>query len=152
MDHFIWYFTGVGRTSGLMPVLRAGCVCALLYQIDLLLVLASWLVRRLGVIPSRAVLEPENRHSALLVLPTLLRSEDELSGLMSAMRSAAQNEYPGHLVIVGCIDDRAGRPDLFQKLRAWASVEPVPPNVELHIIGTPERVSKAVSWTTASSM
>jgi cellulose synthase/poly-beta-1,6-N-acetylglucosamine synthase-like glycosyltransferase len=145
MDHIIWYFTGVGRTSGLMPVLRAAAVCALLYQIDLVIVLGCWLARKIGVLSSRAVLEPENRHSAVLVLPTLLRGEDELTGLMAAMRSAAQNEYPGTLFIVGCIDGRATRPDLFQRLRAWVDLEPTPSNVKLHVIGTPERMGKAVA-------
>ena len=143
MAHLIWYFTGAAKSFGLLPLLRAAFVCGALYQIDLLLVLAMWLCKKVGVLSSESTLEPENRHTALLVLPTLLRKDSELEGLRAAMRSAAHNGYTGHLVVVACIDDRGDRPDLFWEIRAWAAAEAVPPNVELHVIGSPGRVGKA---------
>ena len=144
MAHLVWYFTGTAQSLGLLPLLRAAVVCGVLYQIDLLFgVLGLWLCKKLGILSSASVLEPENRHSALVVLPTLLRKESELDGLKSAIRSAAYNGYPGRLVVVACIDDRSERPDLFWEIRAWAAAVPVPPNVEVHVMGSSYRVGKA---------
>jgi hypothetical protein len=145
VDHLFWYLTGAARASGLFPFLRGMLICAAIYQIDLLIVLARWLGKKLGIVPSRYVLESRNRHSAVIVLPTLLRGQDELDGLKNAMRSVARNQYPGRLVVVACIDGRAERPRLFQELGAWAAREPVPQNVELHIVGTPVRMGKAMA-------
>ena len=145
MDHLFWYFTGAARAYGLFPVLRAALICGLLYQVDLAVVLGRWLCRKIGILPSRSTLEAHHRHSALIVLPTLLRGQEELNGLKRAMRSVVQNQYPGHLVVVACIDGRAECPGLFPRLEAWAAREPVPQNVELHVVGTPVRMGKAMA-------
>ncbi len=145
MDHLFWYLTGAARAYGLFPFLRPLLVCGLLYQTGLAIVLEVWLGQKLGLLPSRSVLEQHNRHSAVIVLPTLLRGIDELEGLKRAMRSVARNAYPGRLVVVACIDGRAERPHLFLELEKWAADEPVAPNVQLHVVGTPVRMGKAMA-------
>jgi hypothetical protein len=145
MDHIIWYFSSIESATRLMPLLWAALACIVLYQIDCSITLAAWLAKKARLISSDAVLEPENRHSAILVLPTLLRSASELAGLVAAMRSAARNNYPGRLLVVACIDGTAQRADLFEQLRRWAKAEPVPANVELHVAGTTGHSGKAVA-------
>jgi hypothetical protein len=144
MDHLLWYFTSTARTFGLLPILRAAAICGLLYQVDLALVLARWLMGKISPEPP-IQLEAHSKHSAVLVLPTLLRREDELDGLIKAVRSAATNGYPARLTVVACIDDRSNRPDLFDKLRDWMATEPVPVNVTLHAVGTAQRRGKAAA-------
>jgi hypothetical protein len=145
MDHLFWYLTGAARASGLFPLLRAAFVCGVIYEMGLPTVLARWLVSKLRTGPARGVLEPRNRHSALIVLPTLLRKPDELAGLKRAMRSVASNGYPGRLLVVACIDGREDHPTLFRQLEVWAAREPVPANVELFVVGTPVRMGKAMA-------
>jgi len=145
VSHVLWYLTGAARAYGLLPFLRAALICGLLYQINIALVLAMWLARKAGISPQGAVLEPHNRHSAVVVLPTLLSNEGELDGLQRAMRSVARNEYPGPLLVVACIDGRDGRPDLFSRMQAWSRSEKLPANVAFHVVGTPTRMSKAIA-------
>jgi hypothetical protein len=83
-----------------MPFFRAVLICMVLYQLDLVIVLGAWLLRKAGLSTTDFQLEPENRKAAIVVLPTLLRKPAELDGLIGAMRSVAQNRYPGRLFIV----------------------------------------------------
>lgn len=145
VDELVWYFSSAAQTFGLLTILRAAAVCTLLYQIDIAFVLARWLLARLtGALPVPK-LEPGNCHPAVLVLPTLLRKEDELHGLMRAMSSAATNGYPAPLAIVACIDGCATCPDLCTRLRQWIESERLPPGVSMHFVGTPERMGKATA-------
>jgi hypothetical protein len=145
VDRLFWYLTGAARASGLFPFLRAAFICGVIYEMGLPTVLGRWLVSKLQLGSLQGVLERHNRHSAVIVLPTLLRKPDELAGLKRAMRSVAGNGYPGRLVVVACIDGRSEKPNLFRQLELWAAREPVPPNVELHVVGTPVRMGKAMA-------
>jgi hypothetical protein len=144
LEHVVWYFSGEAQTFGLLPIFRAAAICTLLYQIDVVLVFARWLLTKLGSSPRDSILDPENRHPAVLVLPTLLRKDEELAGLIRAISSAATNGYPGPIAIVACIDESAKRPDLVAQLRDWIVHEPVPEGVSLHCVGSPERRGKAM--------
>jgi hypothetical protein len=145
IDQIVWYLGSIRSLIEATPFLRALLVCLLLYQLDLVIVLGWWLLRKAGLLPTHVELEPENRKSAIVVLPTLLRKRAELDGLIAAMRSVAQNGYPGRLFVVACIDGVREAGGLYQELVAWAAKEPVPPGIELHIVGVDERSGKAVA-------
>ena len=145
MEHLAWYLSSMASAIQIMPLLRAALACILLYQIDCLVVVSAWLARKLKLLPSSCELETGNRLPAVLVLPTLLRRESELEGLMEAMRSAASNRYPGKLLVVACIDGSGERPDLVARLRGLAKAEHVTGNVQLHVAGTEARGGKAVA-------
>lgn len=145
MEQIVWHVTAFATSTGLAPLLRAAIACLVLYQIDLSLVIGAWLLRKVGVLRERVALEPENRLSAVVVLPTLLRTSAELDGLMVAMRSVAHNGYPGPLFVVACIDGHQDRPDLFRSLLEWTGRQRVAPGVHLHAVGTPRRRGKAVA-------
>jgi cellulose synthase/poly-beta-1,6-N-acetylglucosamine synthase-like glycosyltransferase len=145
MEQILWYLTSYGTSTGLMPLVRAALICGLLYQIDLVIVLGAWLLRKLGVLPQHVELEPDNRKSAILVMPTLLRTPAELEGLKAAMLSAATNRYPGRLFVVACIDGVRESGHLVADLDAWARRQSIPAGVELHVAGTAERQGKAVA-------
>src|SRR6516225_9685778 len=107
IEKVVWYLGSIRSVIEASPLLRALIVCVLLYQLDLVLVLGAWLLRKAGLSPTAIALEPENRKSAVVVLPTLLRKRGELEGLIAAMRSVAYNKYPGRLYVVACIDGSA---------------------------------------------
>ena len=85
------------------------------------------------------------RPAAVLVMPTLLRTVDELEGLKKAITSAATNGYPGDLTIVAAIDDGCSKPALFAELEAWAVGFPSPPRVRVLATCTKKRTGKAVA-------
>jgi hypothetical protein len=145
MAHLFWYLTGAAHTWGLFPFVRALLVCVFIYQLDLLAIVIRWLARKAGLIASDSALEPRLRHSALVLLPTLLRGRDELEGMKCALRSVVRNRYPGPLVVVACIDGRNDRPRVFEELEAWAAREPVPANARLCVVGTGARAGKAMA-------
>jgi hypothetical protein len=145
VEQVVWYLSSIRSAVEASPLLRALFVCAFLYQLDLVVVLTMWLLRKAGLIHAHVALEPENRKAAVVVLPTLIRKRAELEGLIAAMRSVATNRYPGRLFVIACIDGRRDAGALYGELVAWAAAEPVPEGVELHVVGTTERAGKAVA-------
>jgi len=145
IERVFWYFGGIRSFIEAAPFLRALLVCLVLFQVDLVLVLGAWLLRKTGVTARGFALEQENRKAAVVVLPTLLRRRGELEGLVAAMRSVARNRYPGRLFVVACIDGKREAGALFDELVAWTATERVPRGVELHAVGTTDRSGKAVA-------
>jgi cellulose synthase/poly-beta-1,6-N-acetylglucosamine synthase-like glycosyltransferase len=145
LEKLVWYLASIRSFVEAAPLLRALLLCLILYQLDLVIVLGAWLLRRAGLTSTSFALPPDQRKSVIVVLPTLLRKRAELEGLVEAMRSVAQNGYPGRLFVVACIDgtDEAG--SLYDELVVWAAAEAVPAGVELHVVGSPERAGKAVA-------
>ncbi|MDD9943022.1 MAG: hypothetical protein OXU20_18420 [Myxococcales bacterium] len=145
MEHLLWFFDAHIDATGLTPMLRAALVCAALYQVDLALVIGTWLTRHAGMTSGHPTMAPGERKSAMVVLPTLLRNPGELRGLMGAACSIAENRYPGELVVVLCIDGSGERPDLYQELKAWVAKQACPSNVRMVVDGLETRAGKAVA-------
>ncbi|MEY4549818.1 MAG: hypothetical protein RL685_6013, partial [Pseudomonadota bacterium] len=57
--------------------------------------------------------EPAQALSALVVIPSLLRVEEELRSMQSTVESIARNGYPGDLLIVLSIDGIGAAPALY---------------------------------------
>ena len=57
----------------------------------------------------------------LVVIPSLLRRRDELTSMMSTVRSIADNGYPGDMTIVLTIDGNLDAPHLYEELLRWVS-------------------------------
>lgn len=83
--------------------------------------------------------------AALIVIPSLLRKRDELTSMMSTIRSVATNGYPAELFIVVSIDGCADAPALFTELQHWARAQDYPENVHLYVTGTPPRRGKPMA-------
>jgi hypothetical protein len=145
IEQLAWYLVSIRSLVEAAPYFRAIVVCAFLYQLDLLPALGVWLLRKAGLVSTEARLEPENWKSAIVVLPTLLRKPAELAGLQTAIRSVVANQYPGRLFVVACIDGIRESGELYEDLVLWASEEPLPTGVEIHVAGTLERSGKAVA-------
>jgi hypothetical protein len=148
MEKLAWYFTSIRSFADTTPFIRALLVCGVLYQADAVLLVVLWLLRKAGVLPTTIQLEPKNTKAAIVVLPTLLRKQAELDGLIAAMRSIATNGYRGPLFVVACIDGTQEAPHLHRALLHWAESEPVAPGVRLYVAGTQDRRGKAVAMDT----
>lgn len=143
MDAVFWNL----RTSSgfsLAAPLALVVVATLIAFWDYPLMLVHSLVRRaLGPAPSR---NPEALPlSALVVIPSLLRVEDELTSMLSTVESVATNGYPGRLLIVVSIDGTTAAPALYERLRAWAEGQRFGPDTFLYVTGTAERRSKPMA-------
>ncbi len=145
MEALGWFFATGAPSDWLGPVLRAILACALIYQLDVLFLVARLLVRKLCGSVDDVRLPADRRPAAVLVLPTLLRNEDELYGLQRAMASAAQNGYPAELLVVACVDDMSRSAKLVERLEHWTAAFPASANVRFAVTGTAERAGKAMA-------
>jgi hypothetical protein len=143
MERFFWFL----HLRSAFDFVSASAVPFLigfaLYQIDYVLLA----VQRLVAIARGARAVPRGRErmpAALLVLPTLLRTKDELEGLKRAITSVVSNGYPGDLYVVAAIDDGAGQ-STYGELAAWARSSLASANVRVFTLGIEGRVGKAVA-------
>jgi len=145
MQELIWYLRAHSPVELASPYVWPFLFGFVLYQIHYVAVLIQCLYRvvRYGVDAPQP--KPGRRPAAVLLMPTLLRNEDELAGLRKAITSAATNGYPGELTIVAAIDDGRSKPALFAALQAWARAFEAPPGVRVLTTCTPQRTGKAVA-------
>ena len=83
--------------------------------------------------------------STLVVIPSLLRKEDELTSMLSTIDSVATNGYPGSLLIVVSIDGTKDAPHLYERLRDFCRNTSYDDHTWLYVTGTPERRSKPMA-------
>jgi hypothetical protein len=83
--------------------------------------------------------------STLVVIPSLLRVQDELTSMLSTVESVAGNGYPGPLLIVLSIDGTAAAPHLYEKLSSWGESRYWNDHTWLYVTGTPDRRSKPMA-------
>jgi cellulose synthase/poly-beta-1,6-N-acetylglucosamine synthase-like glycosyltransferase len=83
--------------------------------------------------------------SALVVIPSLLRKQDELTSMLSTIESVATNGYPGRLLIVVSIDGTKDAPHLYERLRDFCRNSAYDEHTFLYVTGTPERRSKPMA-------
>jgi hypothetical protein len=89
--------------------------------------------------------EPGQALSALVVIPSLLRVEEELRSMQSTVESIARNGYPGQLLIVLSIDGIGAAPALYAELQAWGQSRRWNDHTWLYVTGTVERRSKPMA-------
>ncbi len=145
MQQLFWFLrvhSGIELASPYALPVFAGF---LLYQIHYVVLLLQALVRVIRHGRKAPPVAAGRRPSAVIVMPTLLRSEDEVAGLKKAITSAATNGYPGELIIVAAIDDGVSRPDLYAALVAWTRSFQAPKGVRVLATCTEKRTGKAVA-------
>lgn len=145
MEALGWFFRTGAPSDWLGPFLRAVIICFVLYQLDTVFLIIRLLVRHVFGRNDQAQEPQGGWPSAMLVLPTLMRNDDELVGLQRAMLSVASNGYRGKLIVVACVDDLGHAGALGKRLRRWAAEEPLPANVRFEVTGTPQRAGKAMA-------
>lgn len=150
MNELLWFLRVRSTFEVGSPYVFPVLVAFALYQVHyvVLIVQCFWRLLRHGT--SAPPIRKGPRPGAVLVMPTLLRSVDELAGLQKAIASAATNKYPGELTIIAAIDDGRAKPKLYAELEAWAKtfearLRATNSGVRVLVTCTPKRAGKAVA-------
>lgn len=152
MNEVFWHV----RTSSTVEILASLGVPFLIFFVQYQLDYAYLLVRHFLMTGyyggACAPVAEGKRPGALLVIPTMLRSRDELEGLKDAAMSAAKNDTGGELTIVIAIDDGRTHAGIYRELEQWAASYQAPEGVRVLVTCTPERTGKACAIDAAVEM
>jgi cellulose synthase/poly-beta-1,6-N-acetylglucosamine synthase-like glycosyltransferase len=146
VESLVWGFRTLDPLLLATPLLLNLTLLITLTQFDFVLLLAASSFRTaFGIRDSFSPLGPGQRPAALVIIPSLLRDEDDLRAITTTVESAATNAYPGELFVVTSVDGRTDFPELYARLLAWAGTRDYPANVRLHVAGTPTRLGKMMA-------
>lgn len=89
----------------------------------------------------------ERLPSGLLVIPSLLRGDEELDAIKATLENVLVNGYPGKMIVVASIDGYDEAPAVYEALCGWvAAKQPsLAKDVWLHVTGTPKRRGKPLA-------
>ena len=112
---------------------------------DYISLLAAWLWKRAtGRTPgSEKATAPCG--TGLVVIPSLLRDDEDFNAITTTIASCATNDYPSELVIVAAVDGRTEHPKLYAALRSWVAAQSFAANVAVHTTGTDKRLGKMMA-------
>lgn len=86
------------------------------------------------------------RPSALVIIPSLLRNEEDYGSFLTAIDSVCSNGYPGQMVVICSVDGSSADSALYQKLADWiGNYNKNPKNITLHICHTVARRGKVMA-------
>ncbi len=111
---------------------------------DYLSLLAGWLWKR-AVGSTKASEQGGPCPTGLVIIPSLLRDDDDFKAITTTIASCATNQYPNALMIVAAVDGRMDHPKLYAALRAWVAEQSFPSNVTVHASGTDKRQGKMMA-------
>lgn len=143
MESVLWNFQTLSGFSILAPMLVVLFFTLTAFWDYPLLLLYALVFRGLG--GKRRVPAYARPLSALVVIPSLLRKEDELTSMLSTIESVAGNGYPGPLLIVVSIDGTKDAPQLYERLRDFCRSSSYDDHTWLYVTGTPDRRSKPMA-------
>ncbi len=146
MESFLW---GIRAHDGFQlawPIFLTLTICLSLTQIDFTLLLGRWFAgHALGNADPFTPAGPGERPSGLVVIPSLLRDEDDFTAIATTVESCAANGYPAEIVIIASVDGRTEKPELYRRLSAWVSALERPANVHIYVAGTETRLGKMMA-------
>lgn len=143
MEALLWVLETRDPSSLAWPLLGAAGFIFFVTQADFLVVVVRWLWRRVS--PARAPRAEPPLPAGLVVIPSLLRSEEDLSAITLTADACATNRYPGELIIFVGVDGQEDNPGLNERLAAWVAARRDPPNVHLHLAGNRTRLGKMMA-------
>jgi hypothetical protein len=145
ISSLIWSLVTSPAEHTLLPLVKVLLLVLFVFCWDYPVLLLFRLVQRvLGVDRTRRD-DSAQMLPTLVVIPSLLRKQDELTSMMSTVASITSNGYPGELTVVLSIDGTHDAPSLYQQLRVWAREYPLLSHQRLYITGTAERRSKPMA-------
>jgi cellulose synthase/poly-beta-1,6-N-acetylglucosamine synthase-like glycosyltransferase len=143
MESVLWNLRTLNGFSTLAPMLAVLFFTLTVFWDYPLLLSYSLVTRALG--RTRRVPPYARALSTLVVIPSLLRKQDELTSMLSTIESVATNGYPGRLLIVVSIDGTKDAPHLYERLRDFCRNSAYDQHTFLYVTGTPERRSKPMA-------
>lgn len=146
MEGILWSFHTADGGVAAWPLFWSLVVCLGVFQVDFLLLIVSSLGRAaLGRGDGFRPAGPGERPSALVIIPSLLRNDDDLRAITTTVASCATNGYPGDLVVIASVDGRTEHPVHFATLVAWVREQRFPSNVRVFVAGTETRLGKMMA-------
>jgi cellulose synthase/poly-beta-1,6-N-acetylglucosamine synthase-like glycosyltransferase len=143
MDGILWGIRAGDSFTVVWAMLIVIMVQYLQYNVDLILLFFRKWVKILLDREDTYQL-PEAAPHGLIIIPSLLRNEEDYTSIISSIESCATNQYPGKLLLVTSIDGRHENPKLFQQLVDWVATKNYP-NVECHVTSREVRGSKMMA-------
>jgi hypothetical protein len=146
MESLFWSFRTLDSFQLAAPILLNLLICFTFFQSDRILLLVRSVVR--SVLGRPDAFRPGGRGerpSGLVIIPSLLRDEEELNAITTTVASCATNGYPEDLVIIASVDGITEHPNLVAKLEAWVKAQSFPEHVSVFVSGTPTRLGKMMA-------
>src|SRR5262249_14487232 len=135
MEAIVWGFRTLDSFVIASPILFSLVLCLLVLQSDFFSLTVRLLWRAIRGQGDRFAPRKE-RPSAVIVIPSLLRNEEDLNAFTTTLESCATNGYPGELVIIASVDGRTEHPKLYAALEAFIEARRDPENVSMYLTGT----------------
>lgn len=140
-----WSLATLPSAATVLPLVKVALLLLFVFCWDFPLLLLWRLTQRaLGIDRKKRDAGAKNL-PVLVVIPSLLRKQDELDSMMSTVRSIADNGYRGPLTIVLSIDGTDDAPALYARLCDWAREQQLSAQTRLYVTGTEGRRSKPMA-------
>lgn len=144
MESLIWGLKTLEPVTYTAPILLSLALCFAFMRADYVLLVFRMLFRKSFGNPDE--FEPAGeRPTGLIVIPTLLRNDEDFVGITTTVQSCGENGYPSDLHIVVSIDGRTEFPELYAKLEDFMASRSFPKNVHLYVTGTETRLGKMMA-------
>lgn len=146
MENVFWTFGTLQGFTLASPVLYS-MIFLLILCWDYIIVLPRHFWRQFfhGMRCPYGLAKAGNKNALLVVIPSLLRKQDEFISMKSTIDSVAMNGYPGPLLIVVSIDGCTESPAIFSQLIDWANQQYWSDQHWLYVTGTPNRRGKPMA-------
>src|SRR5688572_23840073 len=148
MEGLFWSFKTLDPLLLATPVFLNLAMCLLITQSDYIFLLVRFFLR--GVLGRPEAFRPlgfGERPTGLVIIPSLLRNDEDLNAIATTIASAGSNGYPSELVIIASVDGRTEFPKLYAKLCAWVTAHrrDFPKHVHVYVTGTETRLGKMMA-------
>ena len=128
MEGLFWSLKTLDAFALAWPIILNLVIALVITQTDMLFLgfRSAWRGVRGNTDPfeSRQGVDPASplaRPTALVIIPSLLRNEDDFVAITMSLESAALNGYPSELTLIASVDGYTEKPELFAKLEAWVA-------------------------------
>lgn len=146
MESLVWSFRTRDAFSLAWPVVLGLFVCLMFAQADMLLLLGRRFIRLARGKDDVFVAKGSGeRPTGLVVIPSLLRNDEDLNAFTTTIESCGNNGYPSELVIIAAVDGITEQPKLVERLETWVAGQKYPSNVHVYVTGTPTRLGKMMA-------
>lgn len=147
MESLLWALGARDPFTLAWPLFLGLVLIFALTQSDLVGLLLAYLgrVAFTGRADAFAPAGPGERPTGLVIIPSLLRNQEDLDAITTTVDSCATNGYPSRLVVIASVDGRTEKPELYARLARWMEARRDPPNVRLALGGTETRLGKMMA-------
>lgn len=146
MESLLWSLRTRDGFSLVWPIALGLFVSLIIAQGDMLLLLARRLYRIVrGTADTFVPAKSGARPTGLIIIPSLLRNDEDLNAFTTTIESCGTNGYPSELVIIACVDGLTEHPHLVRRLESWVRGQKYPDNVHVYVTGTPTRLGKMMA-------